>query len=94
MQNKTICRVNLQKQTAAVTEAVIRLFDDGILYREAALVNWSCHLQSTISDIEIDYRELNEPTLLTVSGHEKPIEFGLMYYLAFKLVGSGERGSF
>lgn len=39
----------------AVNEAFIRLFESGTIYRSKRLVNWSCALQSTISDIEVTY---------------------------------------
>lgn len=37
----------------AVTEAFVRLCDSGLIYRSEALINWSCALQSAISDIEV-----------------------------------------
>ena len=37
----------------AVTEAFVRLHDEGIIYRSLRLVNWSCSLKSAISDIEV-----------------------------------------
>lgn len=37
----------------AVTEAFVRLCDSGLIYRSEGLVNWSCALQSAISDIEV-----------------------------------------
>ncbi len=36
----------------AVTEAFVRMHDDGTIYRANRLVNWSCTLKSAISDIE------------------------------------------
>lgn len=37
----------------AVTEAFVRLCDSGLIYRSEGLVNWSCALESAISDIEV-----------------------------------------
>ncbi len=37
----------------AVTEAFVRLHDDGLIYRDTMLVNWCCALQTVISDIEV-----------------------------------------
>lgn len=37
----------------AVTEAFVRLHDEGVIYRSNRLVNWSCTLKSAISDIEV-----------------------------------------
>lgn len=41
------------KLCRAVTEAFVRLHDEGIIYRSNRLVNWSCALKSAISDIEV-----------------------------------------
>ncbi|GCC38954.1 hypothetical protein chiPu_0022904, partial [Chiloscyllium punctatum] len=40
------------KLSRAVEEAFIQLHDDGVIYRSTRLVNWSCTLNSAISDIE------------------------------------------
>eukprot|EP01041_Mallomonas_annulata_P000590 gene590-1143_t len=37
----------------AVTEAFVRFHEDGLLYRDTRLINWSCALQSAISEIEV-----------------------------------------
>jgi hypothetical protein len=39
----------------AVREAFVRLFDKGLVYRGARLVNWDCVLQTAVSDDEIEY---------------------------------------
>uniref|UniRef100_A0A6Q2XE56 Valine--tRNA ligase n=1 Tax=Esox lucius TaxID=8010 RepID=A0A6Q2XE56_ESOLU len=41
------------KLSYAVQEAFIRLHEDGVIYRSKRLVNWSCTLNSAISDIEV-----------------------------------------
>jgi valyl-tRNA synthetase len=40
------------KMCKAVTEAFVRMHEDGTIYRANRLVNWSCTLKSAISDIE------------------------------------------
>ena len=42
-----------KKLCTAVKEAFVRMHDDGIIYRSTRLVNWSCTLNSAISDIEV-----------------------------------------
>ena len=39
---------------AAVTEAFVRFFDAGLIYRGKRMVNWSVGLQTVISDIEVE----------------------------------------
>ncbi|MPC35904.1 Valine--tRNA ligase [Portunus trituberculatus] len=73
----------------AVTEAFIRLYDAGLVYRKEALVNWCCSLQSAISDIEVDHLHLTGPTELTVPGYSEPVTFGKMYDFAYRLADSG-----
>ncbi|KAJ1791092.1 hypothetical protein LPJ62_001581 [Coemansia sp. RSA 2167] len=41
------------QHSQVVRDAFIRLYDDGLVYRTTKMVNWSCALQSVISDIEI-----------------------------------------
>jgi valyl-tRNA synthetase len=41
----------------AVTEAFVRLYEKGLIYKGNYLVNWSPNLQTAISDLEVDYVE-------------------------------------
>lgn len=75
---------------AAVTEAFVRLHDEGMIYRSNRLVNWSCTLKSAISDIEVDKKELTGRTLLPVPGYEEKIEFGVLVTFAYPVEGSDE----
>ncbi|GBD44395.1 Valine--tRNA ligase [bacterium HR40] len=37
----------------AVTEAFVRLYDEGLIYRDKRLVNWDVALQTAVSDLEV-----------------------------------------
>ncbi|XP_023665597.1 valine--tRNA ligase, mitochondrial [Paramormyrops kingsleyae] len=71
----------------AVTEAFVRLCDSGLVYRSEGLVNWSCALDSAISDIEVDSVQLSGRTLLSVPGYEQKVEFGTLFTFAYPLEG-------
>ncbi|KAG7275461.1 hypothetical protein CRUP_008317 [Coryphaenoides rupestris] len=71
----------------AVTEAFVRLSDSGLIYRSEALVNWSCSLQTAISDIEVESKELSGRTWLSVPGYDRKVEFGTMVTFAYPLEG-------
>uniref|UniRef100_A0A8B9HLX2 valine--tRNA ligase n=1 Tax=Astyanax mexicanus TaxID=7994 RepID=A0A8B9HLX2_ASTMX len=73
--------------SSAVTEAFVRMCDSGLIYRSESLVNWSCALESAISDIEVDSKQLSGRTLLSVPGYQKKIEFGTMVTFAYPLDG-------
>ncbi|XP_056110451.1 valine--tRNA ligase, mitochondrial isoform X2 [Rhinichthys klamathensis goyatoka] len=73
--------------SSAVTEAFVRLCDSGLIYRSEGLVNWSCALESAISDIEVDSKELSGRTLLSVPGYQQKVEFGIMVTFAYPLEG-------
>ncbi|KAG7277920.1 hypothetical protein CRUP_004699 [Coryphaenoides rupestris] len=60
------------------TEAFIRMHEEGVIYRSKRLVNWSCMLNSAISDIEVDKKELAGRTLLPVPGYKDKVEFGVL----------------
>lgn len=74
----------------AVTESFVRLHEKGLIYRSVRLVNWSCTLNSAISDIEVDKKELPGRTLLAVPGYEEKVEFGVLVSFAYKVEDSDE----
>uniref|UniRef100_A0A8C6VH88 Valine--tRNA ligase n=1 Tax=Naja naja TaxID=35670 RepID=A0A8C6VH88_NAJNA len=78
------------KLSYAVQEAFIQLHEKGIIYRSKRLVNWSCTLNSAISDIEVDKKELTGRTLLPVPGYKEKIEFGVLVSFAYKIEDSDE----
>ncbi|XP_078502147.1 valine--tRNA ligase isoform X1 [Lissotriton helveticus] len=78
------------KLSYAVQEAFIRLHEQGVIYRSKRLVNWSCTLNSAISDIEVDKKELPGRTLLPVPGYKEKVEFGVLVSFAYKIEGSDE----
>lgn len=73
--------------SAAVTEAFVRLYNSGLLYRNRQLVNWSCTLRSAISDIEVESRPLPGRTVLQLPGCPTPVSFGLLVSVAFPVDG-------
>lgn len=50
-----------EKRYAAVMEAFIRMYKDGLIYRGARSVNWDPAMQTTVSDDEVDHEERNSP---------------------------------
>uniref|UniRef100_A0A8C3IAT8 Valine--tRNA ligase, mitochondrial n=1 Tax=Chrysemys picta bellii TaxID=8478 RepID=A0A8C3IAT8_CHRPI len=73
--------------SAAVAEAFMRLHEDGLVYRDRRLVNWSCALRSAISDVEVETRQLQGRTVLPVPGCPAPVPFGVMFTFAYKVDG-------
>ena len=41
----------------AVRHVFVRLYEDGLIYRDLAMVNWCPSCRTAISDIEVEYRE-------------------------------------
>ncbi|XP_048325776.1 valine--tRNA ligase, mitochondrial 1 isoform X1 [Ziziphus jujuba] len=74
-----------EKRSKAVTEAFVRLYKEGLIYRDLRLVNWDCVLRTAISDIEVDYIDIKERTRLKVPGYDKPVEFGVLTSFAYPL---------
>ncbi|XP_050073714.1 valine--tRNA ligase-like [Anopheles maculipalpis] len=77
-------------QSVAVKEAFVQLFEKGLIYRDRSLVNWSCTLESAISDVEVENVELQGPTEIAVPGYSKNVTFGRMVDIAYKVQGSTE----
>ena len=74
----------------AVMEGFCRLYEKGIIYRDNRLVNWCCHLQTALSDIEVEHIEVTKPTRLKVPGYENEILVGVMTDFAYKFKDSEE----
>ncbi|CAL0305995.1 unnamed protein product [Lupinus luteus] len=72
-----------EKRSEAVTEAFVKLYKEDLIYRADRLVNWDCVLRTAISDIEVDYIDIKERTLVKVPGYDKPVEFGVLTKFAY-----------
>ncbi len=57
----------------AVTKLFVKMYHEGIIYRDKRLVNWCPKQQTSVSDLEIETRE----------------EHGKFYYFNYPLVGGG-----
>uniref|UniRef100_A0A0E0CU02 valine--tRNA ligase n=1 Tax=Oryza meridionalis TaxID=40149 RepID=A0A0E0CU02_9ORYZ len=59
--------------------------------RDYRLVNWDCTLRTAISDVEVDYLDIKEETMLKVPGYNTTVQFGVLISFAYPLEeGLGE----
>jgi len=80
--------MNALQFNLAVVEAFVQLHEKGLIYRSSRPVNWSCHLRSALSDIEVDREAISGPAKISVPGYDDSIEFGHMYFVAYRVVSS------
>src|SRR6266545_1632472 len=59
----------------AVRHVFVKLYEDGLIYRDLAMVNWCPSCRTAISDIEVDFREQN----------------GKLYEIDYPIAGSDRR---
>jgi valyl-tRNA synthetase len=59
----------------AVRHVFVSLYNDGLIYRDLAMVNWCPHCRTAISDVEVEYRDQN----------------GKLYTIEYPVVGSDRR---
>jgi len=76
------------KCVKAVEAAFIQMHEGGLIKRSDRLINWSCQLQSAISDIEVDHVDIPGRTLISVPGYDEGVEVGVMISFAYKLKDS------
>ncbi|BAO41085.1 valyl-tRNA synthetase [Kluyveromyces marxianus DMKU3-1042] len=79
------------KLSKAVMEAFVRLHEEGIIYRASRLVNWSVKLNTAISNLEVENKEVKARTQLSVPGYDEKVEFGVLTSFAYPVVGSDEK---
>jgi len=76
--------------SAAVQRTFIQLHDEGLIYRANRLVNWCCKLETALSNLEVDQKELEGSTKLDVPGYDKKIEFGCIWNFKYPIAGTNE----
>ena len=76
--------------SAAVTETFVRMHEEGLIYRSNRLVNWCTKLNTALSNLEVDNKELNGRTLLDVPGYERKVEFGVITHFKYPIDGTDE----
>ncbi|KAF9903992.1 hypothetical protein BX616_001440 [Lobosporangium transversale] len=81
------------KLSHAVTEAFCRLHEEGTIYRATRLVNWCSELNTALSNLEVDNKELTGRTFLNVPGYEpnEKFEFGVLISFAYPVENSDEK---
>ena len=69
----SISRFTLDEECSeAVKNAFIQLFNDGLIYQDKRLVNWDPKLETAVSDLEVNQKEVN----------------GSLWYIKYKIVNS------
>ncbi|KAJ9120925.1 hypothetical protein QFC22_002860 [Naganishia vaughanmartiniae] len=84
-----------EQLSTAVREAFCQMHQKGMIYRANRLVNWCVKLNTTLSNLEVDQKELSGRTMLNVAGYppNEKFEFGAITSFAYPIAGSetGER---
>jgi|WetSurMetagenome_2_1015567.scaffolds.fasta_scaffold00190_7 valyl-tRNA synthetase len=58
----------------AVREVFVRLFEEGLIYRDGRLINWCPRCHTALSDLEVEYEDLD----------------GKLYYIKYPVAGGNE----
>ncbi|KAJ7261870.1 tRNA synthetases class I-domain-containing protein [Mycena rebaudengoi] len=82
-----------EKRNRGVIEAFCRLHEDGIIYRANRLVHWCVKMNTTLSNLEVDQKQLSGRTMLTVPGYDpkERFEFGVIVSFAYQIEDSDEK---
>ena len=72
----------------AVRRIFIQLHEEGLIYRGTRLVNWCTKLNTALSNLEVDQKELEGSTKLDVPGYDKKIEFGSIWNFKYPIEGT------
>ena len=77
--------------SAAVTETFVQLHEEGIIYRANRLVNWCTKLNTALSNLEVDNKDLEGRTLMDVPGYDRKVEFGVLTHFCYEIDGTDEK---
>ncbi|KAF9458072.1 tRNA synthetases class I-domain-containing protein [Collybia nuda] len=82
-----------ERLSKAVIETFCKLHEDGIIYRANRLVNWCVKLNTTLSNLEVEQKQLSGRTFLNVPGYDvkEKFEFGVITSFAYIIEDSDEK---
>ncbi|GAB9470121.1 Valine-trna ligase [Globisporangium polare] len=77
----------------AVRHTFCKLWEEKLIYRATRMINWSCRLKTALSEIEVDYIDIEKRTKMAVPGHspERKYEFGVLTSFGYQVEGSDEQ---
>lgn len=78
-------------RSKAVVETFVSMHEQGVIYRASRLVNWCSALNTTLSNLEVDNKDIEGRTLLKVPGYDEPVMFGVLTHFAYPVEGSDEK---
>ena len=76
--------------SAATLETFCRLHNEGYIYRSNRLVNWCTKLNTGISSLEVESKEITGRTLIPVPGYDKKVEFGVLAFFKYPIDGTDQ----
>jgi valyl-tRNA synthetase len=66
------------------------MHEDGLIYRANRLVNWCTQLNTALSTLEVDNKDITGGTVLSVPGYERKVEFGVLTHFKYQIEGTDE----
>ncbi|MFH4977251.1 hypothetical protein AB6A40_003960 [Gnathostoma spinigerum] len=82
--------------THAVTKAFCDLYSKGLIFRDCRVINWCPTLQSTISDQEVNWITVDEPTTFPLKSTEcgkRSVRLGTLYKIRYPLAAGSSWSS-
>lgn len=77
-----------KERTASVNRAFCNLFKKGLIYRDTKIVSWCGKLKTTLSDLEVDYKNIDGGAYIETDGGK--YKFGMLYYIKYYLCRTKE----
>jgi len=77
-----------KERSEAVTEAFVRLYEKNLIYRGNKLVNWCAKIQTSLSDLEVDYVEVQPYQKIETDGDK--YVFGRIFTVSYEIERDGE----
>lgn len=72
-----------EKVSKSVNTAFCMLYSRGLIYRDTKAVNWCGKLKTTLSDLEINYKNVEGGSYVEVDGGK--YMFGILYYVKYHI---------
>lgn len=70
-----------KQRSQSVNKAFCTLYKRGLIYRDTKIVSWCGKLQTTLSDLEVDYKNIDGGSYIEADGGK--YKFGILYYIKY-----------
>lgn len=77
--------------SSGCTDAFIKLYESGLIYRDLRMIDYCCELKTVISKIEVEEIEIGEPPLRYTTPRNVKVDLGVIYEITYPVANGNQK---